>query len=191
MSVQPTVQLSELVQGIHTEIVINTYLDRILILITQLGKVGNLARFHCTYNLLYDWLLYLQIQASIPSTITQLESANGDYEADTSDGQEASLETSGPEGIPDLPQPSPAIQLTNLLGIAPSEHLQILHSLYASYAATLTWMIEEAHGQQRVPVIVGVALKKVSEQEERSVFLEITRSLKQLLATRYSSLNSS
>lgn len=45
MSVRSTVQLSEPIQDIHTEIVINTYIDRILILITQLGKVGNLASY--------------------------------------------------------------------------------------------------------------------------------------------------
>lgn len=59
-----------------------------------------------------------------------------------------------------LPAPSPAIQLTSLLGSAPSEHLQTLYSLYASQIATIVWTEEAQHGLdgQRRSVVVGLAL---------------------------------
>jgi proteasome assembly chaperone 3 len=37
-------QSSKVINGINTEVVLQPFADRILILITQLGKVGNLVR---------------------------------------------------------------------------------------------------------------------------------------------------
>jgi len=37
-------QSSKVINGIQTEVVLQPFADRILILITQLGKVGNLVR---------------------------------------------------------------------------------------------------------------------------------------------------
>lgn len=39
----PFSQIVKIVDGIETEVLVQTYADRILILITQLGKVGNLV----------------------------------------------------------------------------------------------------------------------------------------------------
>jgi len=66
-----------------------------------------------------------------------------------------------------LPTPSPAIHLTPLLGNAPSEHMQILHSLYASQIATLIWTTEaeESLESERRGVVVGLALRKTAEAE--------------------------
>ena len=65
-----------------------------------------------------------------------------------------------------LPPPSPAIELSFLLGSAPTDHIRILHSLYASQAATLLWH-EEARAAaleaDRRPVIVGIALRPPSD----------------------------
>ncbi|KAF9013888.1 hypothetical protein BDQ17DRAFT_1341680 [Cyathus striatus] len=47
-------QSSTLIDGKHTEILVQSYIDRVLVLVSQLGKVGNL------------------IQASLPSTIPLL-----------------------------------------------------------------------------------------------------------------------
>ncbi|GJJ15268.1 hypothetical protein Clacol_009544 [Clathrus columnatus] len=114
------------------------------------------------------------IQASIPPTshLSSLDASGEPYSSET----DADL---------DFPQPSPAIELTVLLGVAPNEHLQTLHSSYASYVATLAWMLDESHGRQRVPVVVGIALRKVVKEEERFVFLEIMQKVKNLLAQRY------
>ncbi|KAH7922097.1 hypothetical protein BV22DRAFT_1106803 [Leucogyrophana mollusca] len=121
-------QTSGELAGIHTALVIQSFADRILVLITQMGKVGNL------------------IQASIPSTTPLISAASSES------GSEADL----------LPPPPPAIQLTPLLGNAPSEHMQTLHSLYAAQAATLIWIAESEKylGSDRRSVIVGIALRK-------------------------------
>ena len=37
-------QTSKVINGVHTEVVLQPFADRVLILITQLGKVGNLVR---------------------------------------------------------------------------------------------------------------------------------------------------
>lgn len=61
-----------------------------------------------------------------------------------------------------LPPPPPSIQLTPLLGNAPTDHLRTLHALYASQIATLLWT-SEAEGlmdSRRRSVIVGLALRK-------------------------------
>ncbi|KAI5123616.1 hypothetical protein M0805_003432 [Coniferiporia weirii] len=49
-AVQPSSRLLRTLEGVETEVVIQNYADRVLVLVTQLGKVGNL------------------IQASIPAT---------------------------------------------------------------------------------------------------------------------------
>lgn len=70
---------------------------------------------------------------------------------------------SEPNIIP-LPIPPPSLQLVPLLGSAPSERIQTLHSLYASQIATLVWTLEEASVLEadRRPVVVGIALAKTT-----------------------------
>jgi proteasome assembly chaperone 3 len=71
-----------------------------------------------------------------------------------------------------------------LLGSAPTEQIQTLHSLYASQAATLVWLSVEKHGGERKPVVVGIALKKPDvwdEVKERKTFLGVMEILKELL----------
>lgn len=41
----PTSQTSKLIDDVHTEVVLQSFADRVLVLITQLGKVGNLVRY--------------------------------------------------------------------------------------------------------------------------------------------------
>ncbi|KAF5357756.1 hypothetical protein D9756_001503 [Leucocoprinus leucothites] len=120
---------NQVINGIDTDVIVQRFSDRTLILVTQLGKVGNL------------------IQASIPATAV----------------------LPPPPLVPEqLPPPPPAIQLTNLLGTAPSEHMQTLHSLYASQIATLMWISEpeSALGLGKKAVVVGLALKKQAVEEE-------------------------
>lgn len=126
------------IQGVRTELVIHNYADRVLVLITQLGKVGCLVRL--PYYPLYKILLisfYPQIQASMPPSIPLLPPL------------------SGPDN---LPPPPPSIALTPLLGSAPTPYLHILINLYVSQIATLIWTMDPLG--DRKPVIVGVALKK-------------------------------
>ncbi|KAF7323043.1 hypothetical protein HMN09_00084200 [Mycena chlorophos] len=134
-----TRQLNRELEGIPTEVLIQRFSDRVLVLVTQLGKVGNL------------------IQASIPDTTPLLPPASPD----------------------DLPEPSPAIQLTPLLGQAPSEHMHTLHSLYAAQIATIVWFAASNNPLDitRRSVIVGIALRKTNadpdetlSEHERAIF---------------------
>ncbi|KAJ7774919.1 hypothetical protein B0H16DRAFT_1408037 [Mycena metata] len=151
-------QLSRELQGNNTEIVIQTFADRILVLVTQLGKVGNL------------------IQATIPETIPLFPA----------------VQDPAQPNVQALPEPpAAAIQLTPLLGNAPSQHLQTLHSLYAAQIATILWTTGSTNPLQvsRKPVIVGIALRKSEAQNdegltenERSVFVGVMSMVFQLVA---------
>ncbi|TCD64662.1 hypothetical protein EIP91_003823 [Steccherinum ochraceum] len=154
----PTAQASRQINDVPTEVLIQAFADRILVLITQLGKVGNL------------------IQATMPSTAPLDPPPPPDAEQ--------------PNQIP-LPPPSAAVELSFLLGSAPTDHLRILHTLYASQAATLVWW-GEAEGvgleADRRPVIVGVALRPSSDsgrdedlsEAERNTFHEIMGMVREL-----------
>ncbi|KAG0707667.1 hypothetical protein DFH29DRAFT_592474 [Suillus ampliporus] len=126
------------IEGVPTEIMVQAFADRVLVLVTQMGKVGNL------------------IQASIPSTTPLLSTHDLDGPVENSDSP-----TTG------LPAPPAAIQLTPLLGSASSEHLQTLHSLYAAQIATIIWVEEgkRSLAVDRRSVVVGIALRKARVME--------------------------
>ena len=98
-----------------------------------------------------------------------------------------------PNDIP-LPVPPPSLQLTPLLGSAPSDRVQTLHSLYASQIATLVWTMEEASVLEadRRPVVIGIALAKPSDSSEsselsprdREVFYGVMELVRELLAQK-------
>ncbi|KAF7969888.1 hypothetical protein HWV62_25613 [Athelia sp. TMB] len=120
---------------------------------------------------------YEQIQASIPATTPLLPAPGPD--------------PSQPNVRP-LPPPPAAIQLTPLLGNAPSEHMQTLHSLYAAQAATIAWTADSASSMEvdRRDVIVGIALRKSDggadeglNEMERALFLGVMDMLRELLAS--------
>lgn len=69
-----------------------------------------------------------------------------------------------------LPVPPPSLQLTPLLGSAPSDRVQTLHALYASQIATLVWTMEETSVLEadRRAVIIGIALAKSSGPSDSS-----------------------
>lgn len=80
---------------------------------------------------------------------------------------------------PPLPSPPAALQLTTLLGSAPSEYMHNLYSLYASQIATIIWTMESEGSlvSSRRSVVVGLALRKSDgtssmgvTERERSVF---------------------
>ncbi|KAJ3490207.1 hypothetical protein NLI96_g1590 [Meripilus lineatus] len=92
---------------------------------------------------------------------------------------------------PSLPPPPPGIELTFLLGSAPTEHLRTLHSLYASQVATLVWVAEgESLEVERKGVIVGIALRPVKEPgkdghlsaRERTIFHGVMDMVKELIS---------
>lgn len=154
----PSAQAIRDLDGVPTEVLLQAFADRVLVLVTQLGKVGNL------------------IQATIPPTTDLLPPPPPD--------------PTQPNLIP-LPEPPSAIELTPLLGGPPSDHLQTLHSLYASQIATLVWTSEE-EGQlegERRAVVVGIALRKPATQNggvgfdehEKAVFHGVMDMVRELL----------
>ena len=98
-----------------------------------------------------------------------------------------------PNVIP-LPVPPPSLQLTPLLGSAPSERIQTLHSLYVSQIATLVWTVEEASvlEAERRPVVVGIALAQTPgvpnstelNPQDRSVFHGVMEMVRELLGQK-------
>ncbi|KAI0928424.1 hypothetical protein AcW2_004437 [Taiwanofungus camphoratus] len=155
-----TLQTFRHLDGIPTEVVLQSFADRVLVLVTQLGKVGNL------------------VQATIPPTTSLLPQPGPD--------------PAQANNIP-LPAPPPSIQLMPLLGNAPSEHLQTLHSLYASQIATLIWTseAESTLDGDRRGVVVGVALRKSMEGEdidlsdyERRVFYGVMEMVREILGRK-------
>jgi proteasome assembly chaperone 3 len=150
-------QLARELDGQHTEVVIQNYADRTLVLVTQKGKVGNL------------------IQVSIPPTAPLQPAPPPD--------------PSNPNDRP-LPPPPPSIELTPILGSAPSDHMRILHGLYASQIATIIWASESQNPLEvnRRSVVVGIALQKVDgdgvglNDHQREVFLQVMNMVRDILA---------
>jgi proteasome assembly chaperone 3 len=91
---------------------------------------------------------------------------------------------SSPSDLPNdikaaFPEPSPAVQITPLLGAAPSEHLRTLYSLYVAQIATIVWA-GAAEWELRKSIVVGLALarqKGESDEEEIAVEREIFRGI--------------
>ncbi|KAH8120278.1 hypothetical protein DFH11DRAFT_48603 [Phellopilus nigrolimitatus] len=141
---QPSSHLTRTLDGVQTEVVILHYADRVLVLVTQMGKVGNL------------------IQASIPPTapLLPLLPATDD--------------------VP-LVEPPPSIELTPLLGSAPSQYLATLHSLYASHISTLLWTLTAEDGGERRSVVVGLALKRTHVDDGSHTFKGVMKMIVELL----------
>lgn len=158
-------QTSVLIHDLRTELVVQPFADRILVLVTQMGKVGHLVHsFLSSPRLGANWYS-VQIQASIPSTT--------DLHAHTS--------LDGSDPLEPLPCPHPAIQLTPIFGSAPSAHMQTLYSLYAAQIATLVWL---TIGGEPRSVVVGIALeksKKHTDEEEQHTFRGVMAALQALM----------
>jgi proteasome assembly chaperone 3 len=132
-----------------------------------LGESQSIKSLHSKRN------LKKKIQASLPSTIPLLPFQPNNQQA--------------------LPAPPAAIELTPVLGSAPSEHLQTLHSLYATQIATIIWQRESESAKDimhRRSVIVGIALRQslVGSDEhltenERELFLQVMSMVQELLTS--------
>jgi proteasome assembly chaperone 3 len=144
------------IQGVQTEILLQSYSDRTMVLVTQMGKVGSLVCAYIPFSrcILYNKLNTWQIQATIPATIPLPEIPNSLSE-DIS-----------------LPEPPVSIVLTPLLGTAPSPHLQTLTDIYVSQIATLIWCSNPA---SRAPVIVGFNMMRPKQSEEEESTNEMDR----------------
>ncbi|WVR00154.1 hypothetical protein IAU59_007296 [Kwoniella sp. CBS 9459] len=133
-------QFRQPICGVETELLVQTFDDRVFVVVTQNGKVGCLT------------------QASLPAQIPLLPppppppagSSNPSSSASSTPAS-ASLQI-----LSILPPPSPALSLTPLLGSPPDA---TLHDLYISQIATLVFFALESGGNARRPVVVGLSLK--------------------------------
>ncbi|WVF72962.1 hypothetical protein IAT40_007780 [Kwoniella sp. CBS 6097] len=130
-------QLRQTICGIETELLVQTFDDRVFVVITQNGKVGCLT------------------QASLPNQIPLPPPPPPSASASAS----ASNPSSSLQILSILPPPPPALSLTPLLGSPPNP---TLHDLYTSQIATLVFFALESGGNPRRPVVVGLSLKRIS-----------------------------
>jgi len=158
--IQPVVLVERDIESVHTQVIIQTFSDRVLVIVTQLQKVGTL------------------IHASVPATIALAETSSGDL------GSDATSTSST------LPPVHPSIDLTYLFGNAPSPDHQTLYSSYAAQIATLVWTSEQNGriGSSRNPVVVGIALKLPLSSEspsgtDRATYLQVMDLVRDALNT--------
>ncbi|GAA5923493.1 hypothetical protein JCM3775_000405 [Rhodotorula graminis] len=129
----PTAQRARKVNGIHTDVVVQIFQDRVLVIVTQLGRIGAM----------------IQVTAP-PSALTALPPPPPPPQASSSTART----------VP-RPAPHPSTLLTPLFGAAPSPHIASLHDLYALHvgAAIFARLGAAGEGAQR-PVVLGIGLKR-------------------------------
>lgn len=164
MSIQPaSVQTEQDVAGTPTEVLIQTFADRILVIVTQLGKVGSLVQ------------ATMSSAAPIIPPVGPVPGSDVDIVLPE---PPASIVLS-----PLFGAPPPA------LGDSP-EDAQTLQSIYVSQIATLIWTHDPATTTK--PVIVGLALKKLpgsssDDDRRRQVFLGVMKTVLACLQQRQGS----
>ncbi len=160
----PTYTDSRAPEGTEATLVVETYDDRILVLVSQMdGKIGCLVgclRPAPETSPLMPSLQRLQTQATLPSSIPLLRPPRPD--------PSTSPTTTPPSILSMLPPPHPSTALTPLLGAPPDP---IVNDTYVAQIATLVWMLCETAagavpGAGRRGVIVGLALREGTEAEE-------------------------
>ncbi|WWC72050.1 uncharacterized protein I206_106010 [Kwoniella pini CBS 10737] len=127
-----TFQLRQNINGVETELLIQTFDDRILVIITQNGKVGYLT------------------QASLPPQIPLPPPPKSNSQNEN--GNSSSLEI-----LKVLPIPPSSLQLIPLIGTTTNS---TLYDLYINQISTLIFYIIEMSSLSRRNVVVGLSLKK-------------------------------
>ncbi|EJD34995.1 hypothetical protein AURDEDRAFT_188863 [Auricularia subglabra TFB-10046 SS5] len=160
MSSQPaSVQAEQDVAGTPTEVLIQTFADRILVVVTQLGKVGSLVQ------------ATMSSAAPIIPPVGPVPGSDVDIVLPE---PPASIVLS-----PLFGAPPPA------LGDSP-EDAQTLQSIYVSQIATLVWTHDPLTTAK--PVVVALALKKspgpASDNGRREVFLGVMKAVLACLKQR-------
>ncbi|GAA5889658.1 hypothetical protein JCM8208_001089 [Rhodotorula glutinis] len=135
----PTAQRARKVNGIHTDVVLQVFQDRVLVIVTQLGRIGAM----------------IQVTAP-PSALTALPPP-------PPPPHPSSSSSSTTRTVPRA-APHPSTLLTPLFGAAPSPHIASLHDLYALHvgAAVFARLGAAGEGAQR-PVVLGIGLKRAQK----------------------------
>ena len=140
--------------GAPTELLIQKYEDRTLVLVTQVGKVGSLVRLTRSMKPVMFSSCALQTEVSIPQSATL---------ADPYFAGDGSL----------IIEPSPSIEQKIIFGSASTVHASTLYGLYASHIATLIWTAEKGEGRRNV--VVGLALKNINSEKDTSMLSDEER----------------
>jgi proteasome assembly chaperone 3 len=139
--------LRQAISGIDTSLLIQSFDDRILVIVTQNGKVGCLVRRRPP--LISSQLVHIpdpfrhQIQASLPSIVSL--------------PPPPPPATNAESRTMNLPPPPDSLLLTPVLGTPPD---QTLYHVYASQIATLVWWALQEVGAARRAVVLGLALDR-------------------------------
>ncbi|TFK76277.1 hypothetical protein BDN72DRAFT_830826 [Pluteus cervinus] len=142
------------IQGHSTEILVQTFADRIMVLVTQLGKVGNL------------------IQATLPSTVPLNPVSS---ESDPLDYKNVQL--------PEPPAAVQLMPLLGSASSEHTRALQSLYASQIA-TILWTFESLGPLVVARRPVIVGIALrnsKVEGDEAERATFLEVMKVLSELI----------
>lgn len=154
----PTAQRVRLIHSIQTDLMIQSFNDRILVILTQLGRIGCMVSPGSPVVLFasrVDFSFLSQIQVSPPpSTLpAALPSHSSSFNS---------------SALSSLPPPHPSSTLSPLFGVPPSPHVSALHDLYASQIAAILFekMTRETQGMEVKPVVLGIGLKRSQDTEK-------------------------
>ncbi|GAA5986609.1 hypothetical protein JCM10908_003822 [Rhodotorula pacifica] len=145
----PTAQQARVLNGVHTEVLVQVYADRILVIVTQLGRIGCMIQVSPP-------------PASLPAPPPPPPPASA------TNGTSSALSI-----LSSLPPPHPSTVLSPLFGVPPNAHLAALHDLYAAQIGAIAFRrfggagedilagggIGGPLGSQSRPVVVGLGLK--------------------------------
>ncbi|BGP39067.1 hypothetical protein JCM10449v2_003005 [Rhodotorula kratochvilovae] len=136
----PTAQRARRINGVQTDVLVQLYADRVLVLVTQLGRIGCMIQVTPPPSAL----------PSLPPPPPRPSAPNGAQSI-----------------LPSLPPPHPSTLLTPLFGVAPSPRLAALHDLYAAQVGAIVFRrygAEEGGGAR--PVVLGIGLRRAQEEGE-------------------------
>ncbi|POY74139.1 hypothetical protein BMF94_2951 [Rhodotorula taiwanensis] len=144
----PTAQRARTVNGVHTEVLVQVYADRILVIVTQLGRIGCM----------------IQVSPPPPSLPAPPPPAPLTAPANGASSTHAILAS--------LPPPHPSTVLSPLFGVPPDAHLASLHDLYAAQIGAIVFRrfghgaegggLGPPGGRETRPVVLGIGIKPAS-----------------------------
>ncbi|BGP69585.1 hypothetical protein NBRC10513v2_002929 [Rhodotorula toruloides] len=133
----PTAQRARSIDGQQTDVLVQLFADRVIVVVTQMGRIG------------------CMIQVSPPlSSLSMLPPMP----------PPTHLPSAPPQNpLAALPRPDPSSILTPLFGVPPSPHLSYLHDLYAAQIAAIVFRKmgggDVLSGGVK-PVVLGIGLKQ-------------------------------
>ncbi|BGP31193.1 hypothetical protein JCM10296v2_002957 [Rhodotorula toruloides] len=133
----PTAQRARSINGQQTDVLVQLFADRVVVVVTQMGRIG------------------CMIQVSPPpSSLSTLPPMPPPTHLPSAPLQNP---------LAALPRPDPSSILTPLFGVPPSPHLSYLHDLYASQVAAIVFRKvgggDVLSGGMK-PVVLGIGLKQ-------------------------------